>query len=115
MNKSMSTTSKVAAAALFAILLWSGSAQTTAAEVAAGSCTLKGGVRAPAIIIVYEETPQGGEGPVVLPEQWIQRDDPKNVTSQTERIRYRYKFKSGDSWSDSVGAGCRGNGTVIVP
>jgi len=84
--------------------------------LAGGSCVIVGSVRAPAIIIVYEENNQGSNGRELLSEQWLQKDEKKNfITSATGRIRFVYKFKSSDPWSDSVGTSCTNNSEVCFP
>jgi|GEM_PF-2985465 len=74
-----------------------------------------GGISAPAIIRVYEEKNDNTKGRELLSERWIQRDEKIQLTTETGRIIYDYKYRGDDSWKTDVHAWCHRNDITKVP
>ncbi len=74
-----------------------------------GSCTLVGGLRAPADMQVFDEGTQNR-----LWSGTIQRDQSVGIYTPSERITYFYRYGSNDGWK-AVNAWCHNSDRVIVP
>jgi hypothetical protein len=78
-------------------------------------CHVVGSVKAPAIVQIWQETPDGKNGKSLWGPETLERDQVKDISTDNGRIRFSYKFNDQDPWTDNVGADCIDGNNVPVP
>ncbi len=86
--------------------------QTGAAH--AGTCTIIGGKKTPALMRIHAETLSADLGQLLW-EGTLNKDQRVPIIHAGFRIRYMYRGSSGDTWSVHQGALCNNHEKLILP